>query len=157
VLVQANFSGTLTVLGVPIERDAALAGIPSGPEPDGNSCMIVVATDAALDARQLTRLARRAVFSMARTGSDYAHGSGDYAISFSTADGPSLTDAQLDPLFVAVMEGVEEAILNALFMAETTHGHHGHIRHAVPHEFVTEECAKRGIVVTVPAGNEGRR
>jgi D-aminopeptidase len=150
VLVQANFSGTLTVLGVPIARDAALAGIAPGPEPDGNSCMVIVATDAALDSRQLTRVARRAVFGMARVGSDYAHGSGDYAIAFATGDGPRVADQDLDPLFVATMEGVEEALLNALFMAETTHGIDGHVRFAVPHAFVAEECVKRGVAVAIP-------
>jgi D-aminopeptidase len=157
VLVQANFSGTLTVLGVPIDRDAALAGIAPGPEPDGNSCMIIVATDAALDARQLTRLARRAVFGMARVGSDYAHGSGDYGIAFAVETGPRIPDAALDPLFVATMEGVEEAILNALFMAETTHGIDGHVRHAVPHAFVAEALARRGIAMRVAGRDEARK
>jgi len=153
VLVQSNFSGTLTVLGVPIERDAALAGIPPGPEPTGNSCMIIVATDAALDARQLDRIARRAVFGMARTGSDYAHGSGDYGIAFSVATGPQVPDDKLNPLFVATMEAVEEAILNSLFMATTTHGIDGHVRYAVPHAFVAEALTKRGVTLMGPDGS----
>ncbi|MGC4108160.1 MAG: P1 family peptidase [Thermomicrobiales bacterium] len=137
VLVQANFSGTLTVLGVPMPADDLLAERPSS-EPDvppterGNSCMIVVATDAPVDARQLGRIARRAVFGMARVGADYTHGSGDYGIAFSVGEGASLPDRALDPLFIATQEAVEEALLNSLFMAKTTVGHQGHVRHAIP-------------------------
>ena len=150
VLVQANFGGTLTVLGVPIEKDAALrsAGLvePSDDIEAGNSCMIVVATDAPLDARQLTRLATRAVFGMARVGSDYSHGSGDYGIAFSVGEGAPLSGRTMDPLFHAVQEAVEEAILNALFMAETTHGIDGHVRFAVPLEHVVETLRQRGVL-----------
>ncbi len=89
VLVQANFSGVLTVLGVPIDRAATLAGTGVAGEDDvaerGNSCMIVVATDAALDARQLGRVSRRAVFGMGRVGAYFTHRSGDYALAFSTS------------------------------------------------------------------------
>ncbi len=150
VLVQANFGGILTVLGVPIDKDAALrsAGLvePSDEVEAGNSCMIVVATDAPLDSRQLTRVATRAVFGMARAGSDYSHGSGDYGIAFSVGEGPSLAGTALDPLFHAAQEGVEEAILNSLFMAETTHGIDGHIRFAVPLEYATEMLRRRGVL-----------
>lgn len=136
VLVQANFSGKLTVLGVPIDREAALAetGFPDDQVEveRGNSCMIAVATDAPLDARQLGRLSRRAVFGMARTGAHFTHGSGDYAIAFSTSRTGSIPDGQLDPLLIAVQEAVEEAILNSLFMAETTTGYMGRVRYAVP-------------------------
>lgn len=108
VLLQANFSGTLRVLGVPIEPGAALTDMPSGAaestHPPGNSCMIVVATDAALDARQLGRLARRAVFGMARAGSDFAGGSGDYAIALSVGTGTTPAEVGLEPLFAAVGE-----------------------------------------------------
>jgi D-aminopeptidase len=151
-LVQANFGGTLTVLGVPIDADAALADVREDGEPTdqpgGNSCMIVVATDAPLASRQLARIARRAVFAMGRVGASFTHGSGDYAIAFGTGAGDRIPDAALDPLFAATMEAVEEALLNALFMAETTHGPGGHVRHAVPHAFVTRELARRGIAVT---------
>jgi len=154
VLVQANFGGTLTVLGVPIEKEPALsfAGV-SEPNADverGNSCMIVVATDAPLDSRQLTRLATRAVFGMARVGSAYTHGSGDYGIAFSVGDGEPVPGRAMDPLFVAVQEAVEEAILNALFMAETTYGVDGHVRFAVPHDYVVEACGERGIALVRP-------
>ena len=139
VLVQANFSGVLLVGGVPVppERVGVTA---AGPEPAGNSCMIVVATDARLDARQLGRLGRRAVYAMGGVGSDFAGGSGDYAIAFSTApvDGPPLPESNVDPLFRAVQEGTEEALLNSLFMAQTTVGHRGHVRYAVPHDRLLE-------------------
>jgi D-aminopeptidase len=146
VLVQANFGGTLTVLGSPIEKEAALrsAGLaePSDEVEAGNSCMLIVATDAPLDARQLTRLATRAVFGMARTGSDYSHGSGDYGIAFSVGEGVPLPGGAMDPLFHAVQEAVEEAILNSLFMAETTRGIDGHVRFAVPLDFVVERVKR---------------
>jgi len=148
-LVQANFSGCLRVLGVPIRPAEALTGLPGGPggdEPSGNSCMIIVAADAALDARQLTRLARRAVFALGRVGSDFSHGSGDYAIAFATGRGPALPDAQLNPVFTAVLESVEEAVLNSLLMASTTAGYLGHVRHAVPHDFVLRACRRAGVL-----------
>ncbi|MCO8276555.1 P1 family peptidase [Actinoplanes sp. TRM 88003] len=128
VLVQSNFSGLLRVLGVPI---------PAPPtEHPGNSCVIVVATDGRFDSRQLSRLARRAIFAMGRVGADFAGGSGDYAIAFSTAepDGPPLPEPALEPAFAAVLEAVEEALLNSLFMATTTTGFAGHTKIAVPHE-----------------------
>ena len=151
VLVQANFGGTLTVLGVPIDKDAALleAGVaePGGGVERGNSCMIVVATDGALDARQLGRLARRAVFGMGRVGADFAHGSGDYVIAFSVGEASQIPDSQLDPLFIAVQDAVEEAILNSLFMVETTVGYAGHVRYAVPLGYVARVCEERGVVI----------
>jgi D-aminopeptidase len=149
-LVQANFSGTLTVLGVPIDADDALKDVraegESGDLPGGNSCMIIIATDAPLNSRQLTRIATRAVFAMARVGSDYTHGSGDYGIGISTGEGNRIQDKNLYPLFAATMECVEEALLNSVFMAETTHGPNNHVRHAVPHEFVIAELKKRGVM-----------
>jgi D-aminopeptidase len=162
VLTQANFGGTLTVRGVPVPARAVLAAaglsVPdqeaadqqasdqqgAGQQPaddgagrQGNSCVIVLATDAPLDARQLTRIARRAIFSMARTGSAFEGSSGDYALAFSVAahdgtQGRLLPDADLDPLFVAAMDSTEEAILNSLFMAETTTGFRQRVRYAVP-------------------------
>jgi D-aminopeptidase len=143
-LVQANFSGTLTVLGVPILADAALADageVTAGPP--GNSCVIVVALDAPLDARQLGRVARRALAGLATTGSDLAGGSGDYAIAFSTAPPGERVrpDADLSPVFRATVSAVEEAILNSLFMARTTTGFRGNVRHAVPHDRVRQACA----------------
>ena len=140
-LVQANFSGTLTVLGVPIDPHAAL--VAAQPEtgdvddqPDGNSCMIIVAVDRGLGSRQLTRVAKRAVYAMGLVGADFAPGSGDYAIAFSTCQGPPVSDAALGPVFSATLEAVSEALLNSVFMATTTTGYTGRVRHAVPIEFV---------------------
>ena len=128
-LVQANFSGTLTVLGTPIPA-------PTVVEPEGNSCMIVIATDLPLDARQLGRVARRAVFAMARVGSDYSPGSGDYAIAFSTHRGTPPPDRTLKPVFQATTEAVEEALLNSLTTAHTVTGFAGNTQYAVPHASV---------------------
>ncbi|NNG37828.1 P1 family peptidase [Flexivirga sp. ID2601S] len=126
VLVQSNFSGTLTVAGVPVKA-------PKTEAPQGNSCMIIVACDAGVDSRQLGRMAKRAVFAMGRVGADYAGGSGDYAIAFDTAAAPSgLPDTALDPIFRATQDAVEEALLNSLFMATTTTGFRGRTRQAVP-------------------------
>src|SRR5262245_30717143 len=89
VLVQTNFGGVLTIDGAPVGRElgryAFMPGAGGGGGAGTGSCMIVVATDAPLSARDLKRLAARAVFGLARTGSSYANGSGDYAIAFSTA------------------------------------------------------------------------
>lgn len=123
-IVQGNYGGTLTVQGRRIPA-------PVQPESDDGSCMIVVATDAPLDARQLERVAKRAVFAMARTGASYSNGSGDYAIAFSTRSDDRLPDSLLSPLFLATMDAVEEALLNSLFMATTTHGIDGHVAPAV--------------------------
>jgi len=146
VLAQTNFGGNLTISGVPIFRllqpAEPLAGLgtpgsrrTSSPAPAGGgdgSCMLVVATDAPLDARDLGRLAARAVFGLGRTGSSYSNGSGDFAIAFSTS--PEMrsrfgeteararrvlpTDA-VSPLFEAVLEATEEAVYNSLFRATT--------------------------------------
>jgi D-aminopeptidase len=137
VLVQTNFGGVLTVDGVQVGRALGrYAFAPKPPAggadaPDG-SCMLVVATDAPLDARDLGRLAARAVFGLARTGSSYSNGSGDYAIAFSTAPtmrtvhGASAPQARtvlppdgVSPLFQAALEATEEAVYNSLFRATT--------------------------------------
>jgi D-aminopeptidase len=131
VLVQANFSGLLTVLGRPIPAEPIDA--------DGNSCMIVVATDLPLDSRQLGRLARRAIFAMGRVGSDYAPGSGDYAIAFTTTRTPNYADRDLRTPFQAVTEAVEEALLNSLTMAKTTTGFQNRTALALPHNLITDQ------------------
>jgi D-aminopeptidase len=169
VLVQANFGGVLTMDGVPVGRelgryafgppeDSAAA---TGPRdrPDG-SCMIVVATDAPLSPRDLERLAARAVFGLARTGSSFSNGSGDYAIAFSTAkelrrrhgaEAP-LTRAELptdalSPLFQAVLETTEEAVLNALLRATTLSGS-GRTVEAIPLDRLRAVLAKHGRAAT---------
>ncbi|PSK64685.1 Beta-peptidyl aminopeptidase BapA [Micromonospora sp. MH33] len=133
-LVQSNFGGVLTALGVPLPADELIPDA-GRTEPPGNSCMIVVATDAPLDARQLGRLARRAVFAMGRVGASYSNASGDYAIAFSTAppDQAPIPDGEINPIFAAVMDAVEEGLLNSLFAAVTTTGAGGRTSHAVPH------------------------
>ena len=155
-LVQANFSGVLTVLGVPIPAEEAVG------TPTGNSCMIVVATDLPLDARQLGRLARRAIFALGRVGSDFAPGSGDYAIALSTARAtapgrePSgdrqgnhrepIADSLLSTAFQAVMESVEEALLNSLTMAHTVTGFQGNTRRAVSHDAILSRLTAAGVL-----------
>ena len=119
VLVQSNFSGTLAIQGKQYPAPAV--------EADNGSCMIIVATDAPLDARQLERIAKRAVFAMGRVGASYSHGSGDYGVAISTRPDGNVPDAMLSPLFLATMDAVEEALLNSIFMATTTHGIEGRI------------------------------
>jgi D-aminopeptidase len=157
-LVQANFGGTLTVLGVPVPpepaaSEASSAAAPATPAiPDGergNSCVIVLATDAPLDSRRLGRVARRSLAGMARTGSDFSGRSGDYALAFSTAPpAEPLPDSALDPLFVAAIDVTEEAILNSLLVADTVTGFRGHVKHAVPLDRVRELCRARGVLQT---------
>jgi D-aminopeptidase len=144
-LVQTNFTGTLTVLGVPVRPEP---DPPPGANEPGNSCVIVLATDAPLDSRRLGRVAWRSMAGMARTGSDFSGRSGDYALAFSTAPagaGP-LPDSALDPLFVAAIDVTEEAILNSLFMAGTVTGFRGHVRHAVPLDRVRHLCRAAGVL-----------
>jgi D-aminopeptidase len=142
VLVQTNFGGVLTINGAPVGRELGrymlqreLAPPQQGPGDGGDgSIMMVVATDAPLDARNLGRLAERALTGLARTGSGMTNGSGDYVIAFSThaqvrrrpgiapvtiAD---LSNDAVSPLFQAVAEATEEAIYNSLFKATTVRG-----------------------------------
>lgn len=137
VLVQSNFGGSLRMDGVPIPG-------PTGASGDG-SCMMVLAVDAPLDARQLQRLARRAMLGMALTGSSGSHGSGDYVIAFSTARGrPAPSDDDISPLFQAAIEATEEAILNSLLRATTVRGRDGRVIEAVPVDKVRELMRKYG-------------
>ena len=136
VLVQTNFGGILAVNGRRIGEELGryyLKDELAGKSADG-SVMVVVATDAPLSDRNLARLARRAVAGIARTGSSFTNGSGDYVIAFSTAaevrrtasrragiaQFSELSNDSLSPLFQAVAEATEEAIYNSLFMATTT-------------------------------------
>jgi len=95
----------------------------------------VIATDAPVDARNLHRLAARSMLGLARTGSAAANGSGDYGIAFSTARNPAklLSNDEMSPLFLAVIEATEEAIYNSLLRAVTTTGN-GHTVEAIPIE-----------------------
>jgi len=158
VLVQSNFGGGFTLDGVPVWRQ--LHGLPSEPPPgvsQHGSCMIVVATDAPLDSRQLGRLAKRAVLGMARAGSSGSNGSGDYVIAFSTTNRssaawftartpppPRLSEEELSPLFEAAIEATEEAIDNSILRATTVHGRDGHVAPAIPIDKLREVMKKYG-------------
>lgn len=173
VLVQTNFGGVLTINGAPVGRELGsfpyrkeiesdrrtAAGERTLQESETGSCMMVVATDAPLDSRNLERLAKRAVVGLGRTGSSMHNGSGDYVIAFSTATSvrrvvrtPGVPPAPardtsstrgdnatrdvdndaVSPLFLAVAEATEEAIYNSLFRATTTRGNHGLTVQALP-------------------------
>ena len=182
VLVQSNFGGALEIRGLQVGRllgrtgfldrwtpAAADAEAGSGAgawrpelEPDaaGGSIMIVVATDAPVDAHGLGRIAYRAPYGIARTGGFSSHGSGDYVIAFSTAEGlrvpydsesptataETLRGDALNPLFLAVVEATEEAILNSLFRATTVTGVDGHTVEALPVDQVRDRLAAAGIL-----------
>ena len=159
-LVQSNFGRprTLTVCGVPVGKHiqppmspTVARERPDGDDPlVGGSIMVVLATDAPMTSRQLGRLCVRAAAGLARTGSAYGHGSGDFVIAFSTAHRiahrpKSLTTTEtlladegqaMYWLFPAVVESVEEAVLNSLFRAETVVGRDGHVRYGLPVEQV---------------------
>jgi D-aminopeptidase len=131
VLVQTNYGGRLVIAGVPLWKLLAAPGAGAPPAADG-SCMIVVATDAPLDTRDLKRLAARAIFALARTGSTYSNGSGDFAIAFSTHRSLRVTAADtlqartllttdnVSPLFEATLDATEEAVYNSLLKATDT-------------------------------------
>jgi len=168
VLVQSNFGGVLQVLGAPVGRELgryAFKGDVERERGDG-SVMIVVATNAPLDDRNLERLAARAMMGLARTGSSGSNGSGDYVIAFSTAEqvrrrisppiagaapGPpaprttqQLSNDEMSPLFEAVIEATEEAIYNSMFMATTVTGR-GRTVSAIPLDSVRAVLRKYGI------------
>src|ERR1700691_1592766 len=162
VLVQTNFGGVLTIAGAPVgqelgqyylrkELQQARSGAGNIKDTADGSCMIVVATDAPLDARNLKRLAARAWLGVAHTGSSASNGSGDYAIAFSTApqvrvrsndkaltrNVEVMTNDAMSPLFLAVIEATEEAVYNSMFRAKTMTGH-GHTIEALPMEKTIE-------------------
>ena len=151
VLVQTNFGGVLQIDGLPVGKLLKQFDYSNKilQDVDG-SCMMVVATDAPIDSRNLARLAKRAFMGLARTGGIASNGSGDYVIAFSTAEqlrvphqAESLLPAQsllsndaVSPLFMAAIEATEEAILNSLFMATTVKGAKAHEVKALPKEQV---------------------
>ena len=149
--ISGAFVGALVQLNCGRKQDLRVAGVPIGRmiemphspgEPPPGSIMILVATDLALESRHLWKMAKRGALGLARTGSYGSNGSGDFCIAFSTggvapADGGpgcsrAVGDAFLSPFLEATVESVEEAILNALFAAETMTGRDGHIRYAIP-------------------------
>jgi D-aminopeptidase len=173
VLVQSNFGGVLTINGAPVGQELGRyylkdeldppATQPS--TPDG-SIIMVVATDAPLDARNLRRLASRAMIGMGRTGGSAGNGSGDYVIAFSTAnevrirlanqaggqrdtsptrDLKTVTNDAMSPLFLAVIEATEEAIYNSMFRATTISGK-GRTVEALPMDRTLEILRKHGLL-----------
>jgi len=179
VLVQSNFGGVLTVAGAPVgqalgryylknELDRAKPETPkspsggsSGAEEDraDGSVIIVIATDAPADARNLKRLAARSMMGLGRTGSSASNGSGDYAIAFSTAESLRIRNAgntplreskvlsndAMSPLFLAVIEATEEAVYNSLFRATTMTGK-GHTVEALPIDRTLEILRKHSVI-----------
>ena len=143
VLVQTNFGGRLTILGVPIERPRTIAA--NRVTADG-SIMMIVATDAPVDHRNLQRLAARTMMGLGRTGSAGSNGSGDYTIAFTTSrKADLLSNDAVSALFPAVIEATEEAIYNSLFRAETTTGN-GRTIEALPVESTIETLRKHGMI-----------
>ncbi len=151
VLVQSNFGGVLQIDGVPVGEELKQFYLSDQLKDTGDgSCMILVATDAPLDARNLERLAKRAFMGLAKTGGIASNGSGDYVIAFSTNKSVRvshtstsktqtvtlLRNDEMSPLFMAAIEATEEAIINSLFKAETMTGKDNRIIKALPVEEV---------------------
>ncbi len=152
VLVQTNFGGVLNVAGVPVGEELKKYYLQDqlNESADG-SCMIVVATDAPLDARNLERLAKRAFMGLAKTGGIASNGSGDYVIAFSTDsslrisfNAPALLSQKvwsndaMSPLFMAAIEATEEAIINSMLAAETMKGKNSRVVEALPRDKLKE-------------------
>lgn len=159
VLVQTNYGGILRINGVPVGRELGRYAFRPDASQDGDgSCMVVVATDAPLSPRNLRRLAKRALFGLARTGSFMSNGSGDYVIAFSTAYRiphqssqkeslrSLLSNDAMNPLFLAAVEATEEAVYNSLFTATGVTGRDGHRIDALPVDRVMEICSRYRIL-----------
>ena len=160
VLVQTNFGGMLTINGAPVGKELEKYPFRNALKKSDGSCMIVVLTDAPLDARQLERVAKRAMMGLARTGGISSNGSGDYVIAASTAltmripyrtqekhdQGDVLRNDEMSPLFMATIEATEEAIINSLFAAETMTGRDRHKIAAMPMAEVIEILKKYGVI-----------
>ena len=164
VLVQSNFGGVLSIDGVPVGvelgkyylKDSVTSTNPKSeipnPKSADGSIIIVIATDAPLDFRQLKRLASRSMSGLARTGSAMTNGSGDYAIAFSTANRINASDKvrnvqvlgndAMSPLFEAVIEATEEAIYNSMFRATSVTGKEKRTIEALPIDRVKELLRK---------------
>jgi D-aminopeptidase len=157
VLVQTNFGGNLQVGGIPVGEKLGKYPFKDALEKSDGSCMIVVATDAPILERNLERLAQRAMMGLAKTGGIASNGSGDYVIAFSTdrqlrimhgqknltlQNAKFLQNEDLTPLFLAVIEATEEAIINSLFAAETMQGKDGRVIEKLPTAKVIEWISK---------------
>jgi D-aminopeptidase len=165
VLVQTNYGGVLTMNGAPVGRELGtysfaqeLESTGDGSDQEDGSIMMVVATDAPLNARSLDRLAMRAIMGLARTGSFASNGSGDYVIAFSTDPAvrrpresdtpvatPALVNASMSPLFAAAAEATEEAIYNAIFKATTVTSSRGSLE-AIPVDKLREILEKHDVL-----------
>ena len=146
VLVQTNFGGVLSIDGVPVGEELKQYFMKNQLTSGDGSCMIVVATDAPIDSRNLERLAKRAFMGLARTGGIASNGSGDYVIAFSTDpslrishniekrtyEATLLNNDAISGLFLAAIEATEEAIINSLFAAETVVGREKRTVEALP-------------------------
>jgi D-aminopeptidase len=143
VLVQSNYGGQLQMNGAPLGRELAAQESNTG----NGSIIMIVATDAPVDARNLRRLAARTMFGLARTGAAGANGSGDYGIAFSTVRSPAklLSNEEMSPLFLATIEATEEAIYNSLLRAVTTTGR-GNTVEALPIERTIKILRKYGAI-----------
>jgi D-aminopeptidase len=147
VLLQSNFGGTLTIKGGPVGKELGGSYVKGGHDVLGGSVIVIIATDARLDAGNLRRLASRSQLGLAHTGYMAANGSGDYFIAFSTirrhsspTSSPTtglLKNEEMTPLFQAVIEATEEAVYNSLFRATTVKGRDGHVAEAIP---IEETC-----------------
>ena len=140
VLVQSNYGGVLNIAGVPVGIKLSRHAFAERGDRDtaDGSVVVVIATDAPLSDRSLRRIAERAFIGIGRTGSSFSNGSGDYAIAFSTSPAvrreegspptvqiADLRNEALSPLFQAVAEATEEAVVNSLFAGKTVEGHRG--------------------------------
>lgn len=157
VLVQSNFGGVLQINGVAIGKKIGKYFMSEQlrDSADG-SCIIVIATDAPVDHRNLERIAKRAMMGLARTGGIASNGSGDYVIAFSTHPGVRMSHASKDkveakqilrndemsPLFMAAIEATEEAIINSLFAAESMKGKDGRSVEALPVDQILKYFSK---------------
>lgn len=156
VLVQANYGvrSELRVVGIPVGKLMQPENQPQSEAKDQGSIIIVVATDAPLLPHQLKRIARRAALGLARNGSYAGNGSGDIFLAFSTANESAsqvataslraLGNDQMDPLFLATTQAVEESIINALIAAETMTGVNGTTVEAIDHQALLEVLQKSG-------------
>jgi D-aminopeptidase len=147
VLVQTNYGGDLVIAGAPVGRELGNREGGRGNGGDG-SIIIVVATNAPLDHRRLERLGWRAFAGLARTGSAFSNGSGDYVIAFSTArpdSAPPVANDSLSPLFQAAIEATEEAIVNSVLRAETVRGFRGTVP-ALPIDSTVAILRRHGVL-----------
>ncbi|HLK17331.1 MAG TPA: P1 family peptidase [Bryobacteraceae bacterium] len=146
VLVQTNFGGYLTIAGAPVGMELKDNAAREMAKPAKGSVMIVIATDAPVDARNLKRLAARSMLGLGRAGSSGNNGSGDYAIAFTTSPpAPLLSNDTMSPLFLAAIEATEEAVINSLFRATTT-TRRGHTVEALPIDKTLEILRRHAVL-----------